>query len=84
MFDISQYLEKFKKILTSQEFLINSVVESIKKNCLLDIDPKNIVIKNYSARIDERPLVKTSIFLKKKKILEDLAIKTDGKIKDII
>lgn len=84
MFDISQYLEKFKKILTSQEFLINSVVESIKKNCLLDVDPKNIVIKNYIARINERPLVKTSIFLKKKKILEDLAIKTDGKIKDII
>lgn len=84
MFDISQYLEKFKKLLTSQEFLINSVVESIKKNCLVDVDPKNIVIKNYSARINERPLVKTSIFLKKKKILEDLAIKTDGKIKDII
>jgi hypothetical protein len=84
MFDISQYLEKFKKILTSQEFLINSVVESIKKNCLFDVDPKNIVIKNYSARINERPLVKTSIFLKKKKILEELAVKTDGKIKDII
>jgi hypothetical protein len=84
MFDISQYLEKFKKILTSQEFLINSVVESIKKNCLFDVNPKNIVIKNYSARINERPLVKTSIFLKKKKILEELAVKTDGKIKDII
>jgi hypothetical protein len=84
MFDIAQYLEKFKNIISSQDFLRNSVAESIREVCSINIDPKNIIIKNYTARINDRPIVKTSIFFKKTKILGVLDKKTNGKIKDIL
>ncbi|MDD5022390.1 MAG: hypothetical protein PHR82_09730 [Endomicrobiaceae bacterium] len=84
MFDIAQYLEKFKNIISSQDFLRNSVAEAIKEICSINIDPKKITIKNYTARIEEKPIIKTSIFLKKIKILELLDKKTEGKIKDIL
>ncbi len=83
MFDISKYLEKFKKLSEGRDFLQNSVAESIREICKIDIDPKKIVVKSGIARVNERPLFKTEIFLKKPKIMENLKLKTD-KIYDII
>ena len=84
MFDIGSYLEKFKKFSQSREFLRNSVSESIKEVCGIDIDSKNIEVKNFTAKIKERPIIKSEIFLKKEKILELLKEKTEGKILDVI
>jgi hypothetical protein len=84
MFDIAKYLEKFKVMSTSRSFLRDSVAEAIKEVCNIEIDPAKIEIKNYIARISEKPIVKTAIFLKKAKILEILDKKTDGKIKEIL
>jgi len=84
MFDIAKYLEKFKVIYQSRGFLKNSVSEAIKDVCCIEIDPKKIEVKNYSAKINEKPIIKTSIFLKKIKILDVLNKKTNGKIKDIL
>jgi len=84
MFDIAKYLEKFRKMSHSRGFLRNSVAESIKEVCMIDIDPTKIEVKNYIARINEKPIIKTQIFLKKSKILDNLNKKTDGKIKEIL
>ena len=84
MFDIAKYLEKFKVMSQSRGFLRNSVVEAIKEVCNIEIKPENIVVKNYIARISERPIVKTEIFLKKTIILNILDKKTSGKVKDIL
>jgi hypothetical protein len=84
MFDIAKYLEKFKVMSQSRGFLRNSVAEAIKEVCDIEIEPTNIVVKDFIARISEKPIVKTEIFLKKVKILEILNKKTEGKIKDIL
>ena len=84
MFDIGKYLEKFKKFSQSRDFLRNSVAESIKEICNIEIDPKKIEVKDGVARISERPIIKSEIFLKKTKILEILSKKTENKIIEIL
>ncbi len=84
MFDIGQYLNKFKKISESRDYLRNSVAESIKEVCGIEVDPKKIDVKSGVARIDERPIIKNEIFIKKAKILENLAKKTENKVSDIL
>lgn len=84
MFDIAKYLEKFRTMSNSKIFLRKSVEEAIREVCGIDIEIKKIEVKDYVARINEKPIIKTQIFLKKSKILEGLYIKTQGKIKDIL
>jgi len=84
MFNIGEYLEKFKIKFQSRDFLRNSVAEAVKEVCDIDIEPKKIEVKNFIARINEKPIIKTSIFLKKEKILEILNKKTGGKVKEIL
>ncbi|MDD4803765.1 MAG: hypothetical protein PHN69_01195 [Candidatus Pacebacteria bacterium] len=84
MFDIAKYLEKFKVISCSRDFLRNSLAEAIKNICHIEIDPKKIDVKNYVARINERPIVKSEIFLKKEKILKSLSEEVREKVKDIV
>ncbi len=84
MFDISKYLEKFKKISMSRDFLRDIVSGAVKEVCKIEIDPKNIEVKNFIARISEKTIIKSEIFLKKAKILEILKEKTEGKVLDIV
>ena len=84
MFNIAEYLEKFKLRYQARDFLRNSVAEVVKKVCGIEIDPKKIEVKNFIARVNEKPIIKTQIFLKKTKILEILDKKTGGKVKEIL
>ncbi len=84
MFNIGEYLEKFKIRYQARDFLRNSVAEAVKEACQIEIEPKKIEVKNFIARINEKPIVKTQIFLKKQKILEILDKKTEGKVKNIL
>ena len=84
MFNIGEYLEKFRIRYQTRDFLRNSVAEAVKEVCQIEIEPKKIEVKNFIARINEKPIVKTQIFLKKQKILEILDKKTEGKVKNIL
>ena len=84
MFNIGEYLEKFRVRYQTRDFLRNSVAEAVKETCDIEIDSKKIEVKNFIARINEKPIIKTQIFLKKTKILEILDKKTDGKVKEIL
>ncbi len=84
MFDIGSYLEKFKNLSQSRNFLRDSVALSIKEVCNIEIKPENIEVKSSVARISERPIIKSEIFLKKDKILKILKEKTNGKVTDIL
>jgi hypothetical protein len=84
MFDIAKYLEKFKVLGNSRNFLRNTVAESIQEVCGITINPQNIVVKDGIARISEKPIIKSEIFLKKVKILEILNEKVGRKIQDIL
>ena len=84
MFDIAKYLQKFTVLSHSRDFLRNSVAEAVKEVCKIEINPKNVVVKDFVAKINERPIVKTEIFLKKTKLLEILIKKTEGKVREIL
>jgi len=84
MFNIGEYLEKFRVRYQSRDFLRNSVAEAVKEVCDIEIDSKKIEVKNFVARVNEKSIIKTQIFLKKIKILEILDKKTDGKVKEIL
>lgn len=84
MFDIKKYLEKFKVLSNSRFFLRAAVKEAIKEVCNVEISPEKIDIKNGIARINEKGIIKTEIFLKKTKIIEYLNKKTENKIKEIL
>ncbi len=84
MFDIAKYLEKFRTMSNSRNFLRNSVAEAVKEVCNIDIEPNKIEVKNYIARINEKPIIKTEIFLKKTKILNLLDKKTGSMIKEVL
>ena len=84
MFDIAKYLQKFTKLSTSRGFFRESVVSSIKEICGIDVDPTKIDEKEGIVRINERPIIKSEIFLKKIKIIESLEKKIGKKIVDIL
>ena len=84
MFDIAKYLHKFTVMSHSRDFLRNSIAESVKEICKIDINPKNVVVKDGIARINERPIIKSEIFIKKTKILDFLNKKADGKVREIL
>ena len=84
MFDIAKYLEKFKLMSQSKFFLRDSVAETIKEVCKIEVDKSKILINDYTDRLNEKHIIKTEIFIKKIKILEILDNKTNGKIKNII
>ncbi len=84
MFDIGKYLEKFKVIGNSRNFLRDSVAASIKELTGIDIDPKKIDIKDGIARVNEKTIIKSEIFLKKVKILDAVNSKVEKKITDIL
>ncbi len=84
MFDIGKYLGKFKKMSESRDYLRNSVSETIKEICKVEINPKNIDISSGVIRIKEKPIIKSEIFINKTKILSVLEKKIQEKIVDIV
>ena len=71
--NIGSFLEKFKKFLTSEENIKEEIIKSVLKNTGIEIKGENIKIQDFSIYIKEKPIIKSEIFLKKEKILEDLS-----------
>jgi acetylglutamate synthase len=84
MFDIGKYLEKFKVIGNSRNFIRDSVAANIKEITGIDIDPKKIDIKDGIVRVNEKTIIKSEIFLKKARILDAVNSKVEKKIVDIL
>jgi hypothetical protein len=84
MFDIAKYLEKFKVMGNSRIGLRDSVAEGIQVVCGIQIEPKNIDIKDGIARVSAKPIIKNELFLKKAKIIDFIYKKTSKNITDII
>ena len=75
MFNISIYLEKFKNI-ESKSSNLKSLVNDVIKNVLkVDIDKKNIEIKNGIIYLKVHPVVKNEIFIIKNNIIKELSLK---------
>jgi hypothetical protein len=70
MFNISQYLEKFKNIGGTERNLKEALAGAVKTATGVEIEVKNIIIKNGEAIIKVSPLIKNAIYIKKEKILK--------------
>ncbi len=79
MQEIKFFLEKFKNILQGDRDLKNELIVKINKETGIILTDTRVKIKEKTAFIQEKPVVKSEIFLKKDKIIESLA----GKITDL-
>ncbi len=72
MQDLSSFLDKFKKILTSESIQREKVALIIGEVLSVKIDPKSVVIKNGTAKIGGSSVFRNEIFLRHHTIMEKL------------
>ncbi len=72
MQNISDFLEKFRKIIKDDSNLRETISLVIKQNINVIIKEKDIEIKNNIIYLKENNYIKNEIFFKKEKILNDL------------
>jgi hypothetical protein len=84
MFNISQYLDKFKNAHTKAFLSKNGVISILLSVVGVKIERKDIDIRNGICFIVAQPMIKNQIYIKKQKILEELAKNADTRmIKDV-
>lgn len=69
MFNIAQFLEKFKKIGFDKESQKKIIIDSLRE---MNIPVEDIIIKNKVVTVRASSIVKNQIFMKKAKILEKI------------
>lgn len=70
MFNIAQYLEKFKNLGLGERLLKEAIRTSIKEVLNFDLDTKKILVKNGEVTFKVTPAMKNAIFIKKAAILK--------------
>lgn len=76
MFNLQQYLEKFKHLGAEERILKEVIKEKIKQILKIEIEEKNISTRGDEIIIKAAPTIKNSIYIKKEEILK--AIKETG------
>lgn len=80
MDNISKFLERFKNFVPREIFLKDVVVKSISEVAGVNIEKKNIKISGNNIFLNVSPNIKNLVFIKKQKILENIATKINYKI----
>lgn len=83
MFNIAQYLEKFKVIGQGERFVKEIIQTIIKEVVGIEVDKKNIILKNGEVTFKVSPGVKNAIYIKKESILSKVKEKTSTIVCDI-
>ncbi|PIP73457.1 MAG: hypothetical protein COW88_01885 [Candidatus Lloydbacteria bacterium CG22_combo_CG10-13_8_21_14_all_47_15] len=81
-FNINKYLEKFRGLQSSDDFLIQDVITAVKKETGVLLEKKNIRISNTTAYITTSPALKNIIFIKKEALV-NIFNKKRSKLNDI-
>lgn len=76
MFNISGFLEKFKKFDQNKTLQTENISKAIEKIVGVKVDKTNLKIKNGILRIGGSPALRQEIFLKKEHLLPLIA--TEG------
>ncbi|MCX6755822.1 MAG: hypothetical protein NTX85_00565 [Candidatus Nomurabacteria bacterium] len=69
---INKFLDKFIKLVSKGDLVLNEIVFVVKKNTNFDLTKDNFTFKNGMIKVNTSPLVKGEIMMKKEKILADL------------
>ncbi len=83
MFNIAQYLEKFKTLGMGDKSLKEAFVSVIKEVVGMEIDEKSIIVKDGEIIIKVSPSIKNAIYIKKVQILKRVEEKVGQKTIDI-
>lgn len=83
MFNISNYLSKFKHILTSEQIQKGVVVSVIKEVCGIELNKDSVSVKNGVVSVSGSQALKSALFIQKENILRRLKDVSDGRIVDI-
>lgn len=83
MFNIAQYLDKFKNIGGDDRALKGVLVSAIKTIVGVEIETKDISLKNGEAIIKVSPIIKNAIYIKKNQILKEVEEKMGQKVRKI-
>jgi hypothetical protein len=76
MFNISGFLDKFKKFDQHKTLQIENIIRSIEKVIGVVVDKKNILIKDSVVHIVGSPTLRQEIFLQKERLLP--MVSTEG------
>ncbi len=83
LFNISAYLEKFKKLGSGDTSLKEVLVRVLGEVVGINISPEKISIKNGEIFLNVSPAIKNTVFIKKETILLKLKEKATQNILDI-
>ena len=73
MFNIAQYLEKFKNLGLGERLLKEAIKSSVREVLNFELDTKKILVKNSEVTFKVSPAMKNAIFIKKADILKRMA-----------
>ena len=83
MFNIAQYLEKFKTLGLGDQSLKEAFVSVIREVVGMEIEEKSIIVKDGEIIIKVSPSIKNAIYIKKAQILKRVEEKVGQKTIDI-
>ncbi|MBT3283013.1 hypothetical protein HN375_02555 [bacterium] len=72
MFNISDYLSKFKNITPPDKFVKDELVAVVKEVVGVEIEKDSIDVRNGTVFLSVDPIIKNEIFLRKTEVLESL------------
>jgi len=83
MFNIAQYLEKFKTLGLGDQSLKEAFVSVIREVVGMEIEEKSIIVKDGEIIIKVSPSIKNAIYIKKTQILKKVEERVGQKTIDI-
>lgn len=72
MIEIKDLLSRFNNVLLSEEVKKNSIINILQQTIGIQIDSKDVQIKNNTIFLNIKPIYKNEIFLKKDEIFTKL------------
>lgn len=70
---ISLFFEKYQHLLSSSSASKDVIIQVLKEKTGIDIDREHIEIRNGTIFIQESPILKNELFIKKRLILKAIA-----------
>jgi cell division protein FtsX len=72
MNNLGNFLDKFKKIFSGAKFQKDAILSIINSQAKLQLEGKDIEVKDFKITLKTSPAVKSVVFMRKQKILEEL------------
>jgi hypothetical protein len=72
MNNLGGLFDKFKNIFTDAKFQKDAIVSIMNSTAKIQLDPKDIDIKDYKIILKGSPALKSTVFMYKQKILSEL------------